>query len=222
MDLTPQGLPLGILLLGQRQDAGVARSISSSPYFSRISCPKRLIGLYRAALEGFKFLLIGHLRSSLDVVNRSLDSQDQIVQSGPTGLQLCQVALQRRLAVKGRVVQNGPDRGQVQSQLPVEQDVLQAIQLRWAVEAVSGLRGPQGFSSPIRSYQRRVLGVTPARSASALTVYSIGILLSIGSITVDAAARSRGFTKKTRLSFSMAMNYNRITPFQGSRKGDGR
>ena len=152
VDLTPQGLPLGILLLGQRQDAGVGPvHLLISVFLPDLLPEGGLIGLYRAALEGFKFLLIGHLRSSLDVVNRSLDSQDQIVQSGPTGLQLCQVALQRRLAVKGRVVQNGPDRGQVQSQLPVEQDVLQAIQLRWAVEAVSGLRGPQRFqqSNPI-------------------------------------------------------------------------
>ena len=152
VDLTPQGLPLGILLLGQRQDAGVGPvHLLISVFLPDLLPEGGLIGLYRAALEGFKFLLIGHLRSSLDVVNRSLDSQDQIVQSGPTGLQLCQVALQRRLAVKGRVVQNGPDRGQVQSQFPVEQDVLQAIQLRWAVEAVSGLRGPQRFqqSNPI-------------------------------------------------------------------------
>ena len=100
------------------------------------------------ALEGLKLLLIGHLCSSFEIVKGSLDSQDQVIQPGPAGLQLCQVALQRRLAVKGRVIQNGLDGRQIQPQLPVEQNVLQPVQLLRTVEAVPGLRGPQGLQQP--------------------------------------------------------------------------
>ena len=148
-DLVPQCLPCRVLLLGQGQDAGVGPvRLLVSVFLPDLLPESGLIGRDDAALEGLKLLLIGHFRSSFDVVDGPLDSQDQLIQPGPAGLQLCQVALQRRLAVKGRVVQNGPDGGQVQAQLPVEQDVLQPVQLLGAVEAVSGLRGPQGLQQP--------------------------------------------------------------------------
>ena len=67
------------------------------------------------------------------------------------------MALQRLLAVKGRVLQDGSDGLQLQPQLPVKEDGLEPVHLLGTVDAVACFGGPQGLQQP--------LTVVPAQGA---------------------------------------------------------
>ena len=75
--------------------------------------------------------------------------QDQGVQPPPPGLQLRQVALQRRQTVKARRVQDFPDGLQLQPQLLVKENGLETVHLLGAIEAVARFRGPPGLEQAL-------------------------------------------------------------------------
>ena len=145
-DLLSQGGPLAVFLLRQGQDIGVGPVHGAvSVFLPDLFAIPSLVGRHDTALERLKFFFIGHFASSSCLVNGLSHRQDETIQMVPPGLQLRQVALQRRLAVEGRVVQNAADGGELQPQLPVKEDVLEPVHLPGTVEAVARLRGPQGL-----------------------------------------------------------------------------
>ena len=108
-----------------------------------------LVGLHGPAFERLEFFLVGHGCSSFCLVDGLLYRQDQGVQPLPPGLQLRQVALQRRHAVEARRVQDCPDGFQLQPQLLVKQDGLEPVYLLGTIEAVARFRGPPGLEKPL-------------------------------------------------------------------------
>jgi hypothetical protein len=194
-DLLLQGLPLAVLLLRQGQNTGVGPVHGLiSVLLPDLPAVLLLVGLHGTALERLEFFLVGHFYSSLCLVNGLPHRQDETVQPDPPGLQLLQVALQRRLPVKGRVVQNPADGGQLQPKLPVKENVLEPVHLSGAVEAVARLRGPQGLQQALTVIPAQ----GPGRDARQLrqgfhSVFHVRSLLTKESIDHDAAARSRGF-----------------------------
>ena len=109
-DLIPQGLPPGVVLRthGQHLGVGLVHGLIAV-FLPDLFAVAGFVGFHNLALERLKFLRIGHFIASLCFYNSIFNGQDQSVQPFPAGLQFCQMALQRLLAVKGRILQNGPD-----------------------------------------------------------------------------------------------------------------
>ena len=105
------------------------------------------------------------------------------------------MAPERVQPVKGWIIQNGSDPGQLHPEGPVIEDVLKPVHLRRAVIAVPALRHPAGLQKTDFVVPAQGAGGHPGQARQGLNGISSCIPPFFYSIAVDAASKSSIFSR---------------------------